>query len=252
MNEPIQMLWVGKSINIRCTACISSFLEYGHEVHLYLYEPVSTVLPDDLIIKDAREIMPESEIFYCQTEPGKGSPSPFSDYFRWKLLRDRGGWWVDADVACVQHWDFAEEVVLAGELSYVLKNGEYEVGEHYATCVMKLPKGHDLAERCYNYCTSLKKEEVTWTQPAIDILNEYGEPEGWKPPSTFCPVFWNDWKMLYDSMPNFCAETHGVHLWNEMIRRHGEPVHAQEGSFVKRLLDDSFRRCRRRKKLNAD
>jgi len=247
------MLWVGKSMNIGCTACISSFLEHGHEVHLYLYEPLVSVLPDDVIIKDAREIMPEEEVFYCQTEPGKGSPSPFSDFFRWKLLRDRGGWWVDTDVACVRHWDFKQEVVLAGELSYVLnKQNEYEVGEHYATCVMKLPKGHDLAERCYNYCVGLKKEEVTWTQPAIDILNEYAEPGRWKSPLTFCPVFWNDWKTLYEEDFNFGMETYGVHLWNEMIRRHGSHVHAQEGSFVKRLLNDSLRRRSRRKKSNAD
>lgn len=236
MNEAIQMLWIGKKMSASCVACISSFLEHKHEVHLYLYESMETILPKDLTIKDAREIMPEEEIFYCQTEPGLGSPSPFSDFFRWKLLRDRGGWWVDADVACVRHWDFEQEVVLAGERSYVFDGSDYVLDDHYATCVMKLPKGHKIAEDCYNYCMSLNKAEVYWTQPAIDNLNMHAEPKGWVDPNVFCPVFWQEWEQLFEPGWAPGKDTFGVHLWNEMQRR-CEPKTPQEGSFVKKLLD---------------
>lgn len=248
MNEPIQMLWIGEEMHETCVACISSFLDHGHKVHLYVYGDIETPLPEGITLKDGREVLPEEDVFLCQTEPGKGSPSPFSDYFRWKLLYERGGWWVDTDVACVQPW--TQTNILAGESSYIFVGDRPEWGEHYATCVMHMEKGGKLAESCYNYCVGLDKSQVTWTQPAIDILNENAGSNGWADPKTFCPVAWTEWEKLYQENFEFGSETYGVHIWNEMRRRSG-PVEPRQGSFIQRLLDDSSRRSRRRQKLNA-
>src|SRR5262249_54280435 len=41
----------------------------------------------------------QDKVFVYQAEGfGKGSPSAFSNYFRYKLLAEKGGWWIDTDV----------------------------------------------------------------------------------------------------------------------------------------------------------
>ena len=43
--------------------------------------------------------------------------SGFSNFFRYKLLLERGGWWVDADMVCLRPFAFDKEHVFASEVS---------------------------------------------------------------------------------------------------------------------------------------
>ena len=90
---------------------IASFLQNGHEYHLYVYDAVQNV-PTRAVIKDANEILPASRIFQYKHQ---ASYAGFANFFRYKLLLERGGWWVDTDVICLKPFDFADEYVFATE-----------------------------------------------------------------------------------------------------------------------------------------
>ena len=58
----------------------------GHEYHLYVYEDVKNV-PAATTLRDGNEILPASEIFQYQ---GRPSYAGFANFFRYKLLLERG------------------------------------------------------------------------------------------------------------------------------------------------------------------
>src|SRR4051794_17882417 len=88
MREPVQSLWIGPELSVMEQLSIRSFLANGHPFHLYVYSDVRGI-PDGADVRDAREILPESMIFqYSEYKTVAG----FANYFRYKLLLDRGGW----------------------------------------------------------------------------------------------------------------------------------------------------------------
>jgi len=114
MAEIINSLWVGKSLSLMEQLSITSFLRNGHEYDLYCYNEIADV-PAGATLRDAAEILPSSEIFYYRHGAGKGSVAGFSNLFRFKLLFEKRGWWVDTDVVCLRPFDFDEPIVLASE-----------------------------------------------------------------------------------------------------------------------------------------
>src|SRR5262249_6951691 len=91
--HPFQTLWIGPRLSALERLSLTSFLHHGHDVHLYTYESVEGV-PDGVRSFDAREILSEDRIFRHGRGAGRdvvGSLGAFSDLFRFKLLRERGG-----------------------------------------------------------------------------------------------------------------------------------------------------------------
>src|SRR6267154_6333445 len=111
MRDVIQSLWVGPQLSVMERISISSFLKNGHSYILYAYGPVDG-LPDGAELKDANEILPSSDIF---TYSEYATYSGFSNFFRYKLLMERGGWWVDTDIICLKPFNFAAEFVFSSE-----------------------------------------------------------------------------------------------------------------------------------------
>ncbi len=107
---------------------IASFLANGHAYHLYVYDEVKRI-PEGTVVRDADEILPSSSIFqYSQTKSYAG----FANFFRYKLLLEKGGWWVDSDIVCLKPFSFRAKYVFASET-----NGE---GRQVATSgVIKAP-----------------------------------------------------------------------------------------------------------------
>ena len=52
-------------------------------------------------LRDAAELFDQSEYFTYKKGRGAGSHAAFSNLFRYKLLAERGGWWVDTDIICL-------------------------------------------------------------------------------------------------------------------------------------------------------
>lgn len=72
---------------------MNSYVKQGHKFLLWTYESLDGV-PEGVIVKDANEIIPQEAVY---NHGGWRQNLSFSDWFRYKLLYNRGGWWVDTD-----------------------------------------------------------------------------------------------------------------------------------------------------------
>jgi hypothetical protein len=188
---------------------------------LYGYAAVANV-PAGTVFRDAGEILPAAEIFYYQQGPGKGSVAAFANLFRYKLLLEKGGWWVDTDMVCLRPIDFAEPVVFASE--------RYDAGVQTTCSIMRLPAGHEVARLCYEAARREDRAKLTWgkTGPALldRIVREQGLQPFTKAPEVFCPLNCNDWRALLAVKSKtlaqlITAESRTLHLYHEMWRRAG-------------------------------
>ena len=108
-------MWVGSHLSKLELLTLHSFLHYGHEFHLWAYDDIRTPLPKGVVLEDAAQIIPRKDVFRKsgvdrECGVGKGSfGAPFSDLFRYKLLYEHGGYWVDMDVTCLRPFDFEAE-----------------------------------------------------------------------------------------------------------------------------------------------
>lgn len=142
IDQPIQSLWIGDQLSKVEQLCIRSFIDHGHQFHLYTYGEIKNI-PHGAKIFDANSIMPSDAIFRFENGWGKGSVAGFADIFRLQLLQKMGGWWVDMDVICLKPLDFAEDVVLCS--SY-----ETEFGSLPNNCVFKTPPNSPFIAFCLN------------------------------------------------------------------------------------------------------
>lgn len=129
VKDTIQSLWIGNDLGVVQQLCLASYLYHGHEVHLYTYQDLKNI-PKGVIVKDGNEILPEKDIFYSH-----GSPAHFSDWFRWKMIAEKSGYWVDMDEICLKPFDFTQENYVFGYESHAVANA-----------VLKFPAHHHLAE----------------------------------------------------------------------------------------------------------
>ncbi|MEX2590961.1 MAG: glycosyltransferase [Chitinophagales bacterium] len=158
-------LWIGESLSKLELLTIYSFLEKGHTFRLWVYDQLKTPLPDGVILEDARQIIPESQVFSYKNANkyghGKGSYAGFSDIFRYKLLYERGGWWVDMDLTCLKEI-YTEKAYFFRPHHELLMVGN----------IMKCPKGSELMKQCYDEAIEQVDENNTdWHKP-IQILND--------------------------------------------------------------------------------
>ena len=196
--------------------CIRSFLANGHEFHLFVYDQL-TDAPAGTVIHSANEILDRSRIF---TYSGNGSVAGFANMFRYKLLLDRGGWWVDLDTVCLRPFDFSGEYVFASE------PGD-RGGEVLTNAILKSEAGSPFLEYVWGVCLEKDPAKLVWgeTGPRLvaDAVGRLGLKRYAKPAKTFCPVSYREWRSLItpDAALEFDADTWAVHLWHEMWRRAG-------------------------------
>jgi hypothetical protein len=221
-NGVIQGLWIGDALSVMEQLSVASFLRNGHEYHLYVYEEVRDI-PAGTVVKDAAEILPPSSIFQYRQRP---SYAGFANFFRYKLLLERGGWWADADAVCLRPFDFPSEYVFASELRHGL--------EVVTSGVIKAPAGSEVAAYAWGVCQSKKTEDLVWgeTGPRLiaEAVGRFSLEEYMQPYRAFCPLGFPDWHKVLE--PG-CAETafdettYAVHLWNEMWRAAGRDKNGQ-------------------------
>ena len=154
--DVIQSLWIGNRLSVMEQLSIRSFLDHGHPFHLYAYEEIEGV-PEGTVVRSGTEILPREDIFVYQKGCGKGSPSAFSNFFRYKLLLERGGWWADLDVVCMRPLEFAEEHVTAFERQ---DGGRLHIG----VSLVKVPPGSPVIQYCWNECQKVDKASLRWGQ----------------------------------------------------------------------------------------
>jgi len=250
---PVRGLWVGSGLTPIERLSIRSFLAHGHPYELFTYDRIAGV-PDGTTLADANELIPRDHVFLSH-----GSPAHFADWFRWKLMVERGGYWADLDVVCLERFDFSEPLVFGWQDDHLIN-----------TAVLGFPAGHSLA------CTMLRRCESArpvWPgkpgpplgnpreQEASDSLDWSAQPWGLvggpygftlevrraglvamaRPAQCFYPVSYTSWRRLLEpdsrALDDALAGAWAVHLWNDMFERHGVDKHAAfpPSSFIGQL-----------------
>jgi mannosyltransferase OCH1-like enzyme len=216
MSDIIQGLWIGAELSVMERLSISSFLANGHQYHLYVYEHVKNV-PKNTVVFDAADVLPYSAVFQYQRYK---SYAGFSNFFRYKLLLEKGGWWADTDIVCLRPFDFPDEYVFSSEMDQGV--------EVVTTGVLKAPPRSEVMAYAWSVCESKEPQLLAWGETGPGLLSQAVTKlrlEAYKKEHhVFCPLPYHDWRKLLepgnggrDQDPG----TYSIHLWNEMWRREG-------------------------------
>jgi hypothetical protein len=217
--DPIQALWIGNRLSNLEQFSLASFAANGHAVHLYAYEDIAGV-PPGVTVLDGRTVLPEASIFRYGPNAvfGVGSVAAFANLFRYKLLLENGGWWVDTDVVCLRPFDFEAPYVFGHEFPTTVN-----------CAVMRLPAGSPVAEALYQSAVA-KGQDVKWgdTGPRLftEKVKEFGLEAFALPHQAFYPVqAWAAAALFADdsdgSQGARLNDAYAVHFWNEMLRWSG-------------------------------
>ena len=215
-NKIIQSFWLGKNLSKLEQLSISSYLMNGHEFHLYCYEDILG-LPTGTIVKDANKIIENKYVF---ADP-QGSLAPFADWFRYLLLFEKGGWWVDMDSVCLKYFDFPEDHCFSSEVD-VRQRSKYLINNTY----IKAVKGDDFLQDCIDYIKLRGINDLRWAEfgPQLlgKILSKYDIKDCVKTPEVFCPSSWFEISNLIAKPSEIIfvnEQTYAIHFWNEIWRR---------------------------------
>lgn len=209
-----QSLWIGGRLPALEETCIRSFVASGHRYRLYAYEDVPNV-PSGCEVSDARNVLPKDRVFRHTSGEHAGSVAGFSDLFRFKLLQEHGGWWVDTDVIC---------------LSDVARGADYVFAEEsaglYGTAVLKAPRGSALVKGALEKASAVG-EDFAFGEIGPSLLTatarELGlEEHAWESHSIYA-LPWHDALAVFD--PNRREEIQErterstfLHLWTSILR----------------------------------
>ncbi len=244
-NRVIQGLWIEGNLSNLEILSLRSFLAQGHEYHLYTYGQVPNI-PEGVVRKNAAEILPQDRIFTIQSGFGKGSHGGgFSDLFRYHLLNQRGGWWVDTDIVCLKSFDFEADHVVAS--SNEVNHGDLPNG-----CVLKLPTNSKASSYLCSHADQKMPEKLGYPElgPFLvqQMVRELELQKFVVTSEIFCPISWREVqsqiaylkspfsferiipelkrRILQYKYPHFrsskvSAGSYAIHLWNEIWRGNG-------------------------------
>jgi hypothetical protein len=210
----VQSLWVGTALPEIQRLSIQSFLAHGHEYHLYAYRKLDGV-PSGTTLCDASLILPADSLFCYRDGFGKGSFSAFSNLFRYKLLFERGGWWVDTDLVCLKAFGFDQPFTFASEY-----DDDFTV--QCATCAFKSPAHSPVLEYCIDAAMAKDKRTLQWGEIGPRLLDEavkrFGLVEFVSAVDTFNPVNFFEFASITQAGFDMSrlADSNAVHLWNQM------------------------------------
>lgn len=233
-NKIIQSLWVNGSLNSLQQLCIRSYLDNGHEFHLYTYNLQMNV-PSGTILKQADAIIPQKDVFFDD----RAGLCSFADLFRYELLYQLGGWWVDMDQVCLKPFDFDSEYVFPSEHTP-------SFGSQLCIGAIKVPPRSDIMQYCRDTAYKIFKlnfPNIMWGALGSRILNSYIEKneklnQYVRCPEVFCPIPYFYFNLLFENfLFDFTSQTYAVHFWNEMLRLKGVDVNSafHENAFYERV-----------------
>ena len=231
-NKVIQGLWIGPALSRMEQMSLASFLANGHEYHLFVYDDVKNV-PAGTTLKDANEILPSSSVFQYT---GRPSYAGFANFFRYKLLLERGGWWADTDTVCLKRFDFPDVYVFSSEISK---------GLEVVNCgVVKAPAGSEAMAYAWNACDSKDPAQLVWGETGPKLMGEavsrFSLEQYKQPHYVFCPVPFFEWRKILEPQPSpIEAQSYAIHLWNEKWREGGQD---KDGEYPEDCIYEQLKR----------
>ena len=217
MGTIIQSLWVGNKLSTMERLCCASYMAQGHEFHLYTYSPVENI-PKGVLVRDANEIMPEMSYRFQYL-------AQFADWWRYNLIYQKGGWWVDMDTVCLKPFDDLDhETVLEGYI--------------------KAPIGSPVMAWLIEQCKLENWMEMQYAQIGPILYRKAHEHFDFQdytwPDVLHCFKDEESPKVYIDPQPRKIPETaHAAHLFNGMWRESKCDVDAE---YPRTCLYEQFKR----------
>ena len=223
MNElanKVQSFWYQGKLSPWEQLCLSSFVKHGYDVDLYSYDS-HLESPPRIVVRDATQILPETDVFFYKTAAAVGKISAFSNLFRYVLLRERGGWWIDTDVICLKRLPDSEGFLVGYEDENTI-NGAIIYSEPRNPILI------DAAEKC-----KAVGKDASWGEAGPRLLTHLVKAHGMVgkalPVHVFYPIHWSEVAHML-LLPEYreqakirCERSSALHLYNEMLARVGVP-----------------------------
>jgi len=182
-NKTINSFWISGPLSEMNILTIKSFVENGHEFHLYCYDVDGTITnlvehgvysyfrDCKVLVWDANIILLESEIYYYKNMAG-GNPAfkfgGIAERLKAEMLYKLGGWHVDLDVTCLQHFDFrfkdGKIVTMPNGLGF--PESEYVLRPHNSggivANIIKAPAQSEFARRYVEHTKTITADNTIW------------------------------------------------------------------------------------------
>jgi len=254
----LQTFWTGSPLSRMERAALQSYVNVGHMVHIYTYNPLAEFrkqVPKKVHVHDAREILPESAVFkYKEREDvGKRADAfrflPFSDLFRFTMLKKMGGAWIDLDIFLTRRLPFARRPY-AFSSERTIQKGAYKKKETEVASVSFIKvDGPDSALMTWILDPTRAPTPGEQKTP-FDYMNLFrkgiealGLERYVLPPRAFMAMNWWDVKDAFDEgsgLPGVCyrgkygtepfcvddlkrRDVYGVHWFRAIVRKKGLP-----------------------------
>ena len=217
MSKIVNSLWIGKELSPLQLISINSFLAKGFKYDIYLYDDVIN-MPSEVNILDGNNIINESEIFCYKEGFNEGSPSAFSNLFRYELLFQQGGLWVDTDMVLLKDFDLSNRFVFVSEL-------DHDGNQRIATGLMYTKHSNEVIfkelidEINSRDRNTLKHGDIgpnlfDYKVRELDLMNYVLEPNKFGYPN------WDETYKFVDG-DEISEESIGIHLWNSRWKTDG-------------------------------
>lgn len=245
------MLWIEGALGPVERACMRSVIRQGHRLILWHYGKLSGV-PEGVELRDGHAVVPRERLFrHIPT----GSYSLFSNLFRYRLLQQDLGLWLDCDAYLLKPIEWKDGHIYGFESAGVVASG-----------VLALPADHPALAELISFFDGrsippwlptrwrvkyaiqhllngrYRVETMPWgylgPRALTAMLTKHGLLEKARPPQVFYPWDWQAVDWMFKSSERIedriTAETTAVHLYNQMIRDR-KNLPAPQGSFMERL-----------------
>ena len=219
-HNTVHMLWVYGELSQLEKISAKSFIKNGFSLIIWTYGK-DNINIDGANIKNAREVLPESEIFLNKY----GSYAGFSDLFRYCVLDLYGGIYVDTDVISIKHFNqipngnFLVTERIKGQDKKVSINGNVISYRNF--------REKSIIEKAKKYAFEFPKSELMWGEIGPALLSKLvvEDPNNGfaiLPPHFANPLNYWDCPEIFISnvkVKKFAKDCCFIHLYNEMWRR---------------------------------
>ncbi len=248
-------LWIGDKLPPLAKGCLMSFARLGHRVVLHSYNSFID-LPPGIEVSDAAKVLPKERIV---RHAKSGSPSLFSNYFRYALSKKVGGFWIDCDLYCIRPLEFDGNPIFAWQDQQFINGAVLRFGE---VCPMR----DDLTQLFENPRAKFpwirkrsrrraRLRSILYRGPYISYLpwgctgpnaitwmaHKHDMAKLALGPSVFYPLTMAQSGRLadadFDVSETLAPESVTIHLWNELIK--GRLANPDPGSFLDRLYKEA-------------
>lgn len=218
--KEVSTFWHGNSFSDLELLCIKSFLYYGYEYYIYSYEDSIKNIPSEANLVDASSIIDEEELFFYQNGFNSGSVSGFSNMFRYNLLNQKGGIWVDTDLCLLsEDLGFNSTNVFVKELDFKDK---------FASCLIKSKRKNHILRKCVQEFEKFNKEKMKHGETGPELVTDVIKNSNLrsmdveiKESYNYFPFTWNEIENVFYDNIDIKDEWKTIHFWNAWLTDKG-------------------------------